>query len=425
MGMLLYDIISFDKSLPSCHRLSRRETLDREPGLESKGLAGSYLYYDCQAPFVERLCIENVLSATQHGALVLNHAEVIGLLRSGNGVCGVQLKDMIPGEIHQAKARIVLNAAGHWADRVSSMFGNNPKRLIRRTKGIHLLVPQLSQNATVCFAQSDGRLFFVMPWQGYSLIGTTDTDYSGDLDILYSESSDVAYLLPEIRRAFPNFRTEEVFYTTAGLRALASTEGKKASDVSRSHKLVDHEQKNGIAGFISVLGGKITGYRAIAQEAVDLVCKKLKLNAPCLTATTPLPGAPSVQATEISRTAQQSGLSVETIGHLAGLYGSRLPQITELAHRSPRGRQPICSHCPDILAQIEHSIKEEATCTVSDFLLRRSGVGLSPCQGLDAAETVASEMGHLLGWNAAEQQQQVEAYRAQAALGQRYLIKPE
>jgi glycerol-3-phosphate dehydrogenase len=425
MGMLLYDLLSFDKSLPSCHHLSRRETLDKEPGLESKGLAGSYLYHDCQSPFVERLCLENVISAQEHGASVLNHAEVTGLLRSGNGACGVQLKDMISGEVYQARTRIVLNAAGHWVDNVREMFGDSPKRLIRQTKGIHLLVPQVSKNAVVCFTQSDGRLFFAMPWQGYSLIGTTDTDYSGDLDNLYSESNDVAYLLPEIQRTFPNFKPEEVFYTTAGLRALANNGGRKASDVSRAHKLVDHEQKDGITGFVSVLGGKITGYRDIAQEAVDLICKKLKLKAPCRTASTPLPGSPSVPATEISRTAQHSGLPVETVTHLAELYGSRLSQVIGLVNRDPRGKQPICPHCHDILAQIEHSVKEEAACTVSDFLLRRSGAGLSPCQGLDAIETIAREMGLLLGWNATEQQRQVESYRAQAALGQRYQIKPK
>ncbi|MBM3173972.1 MAG: glycerol-3-phosphate dehydrogenase/oxidase, partial [Chloroflexi bacterium] len=414
LGMLLYDIISFDKSLPSCHRLSRRETLDREPGLESKNLAGSYLYYDCQAPFVERLCVENVLSATEYDALVLNHAEVVGLLRSGNGVCGVQVKDTISGEIHKAKTRIVLNAAGHWVDCIRGMFGDSPKQLIRRTKGIHLLAPQTSKNAVVCFARSDGRLFFVLPWQGCSLIGTTDTDYSGDLDSLYSESSDVAYLLPEIQRTFPNFKPEEIFYTTAGLRALASTGGKKASDVSRAHKLVDHEQKDGITGFVSILGGKITGYRAIAQEAIDLVGRKLKLKAHCHTASTPLPGAASVPATEIARNAQRSGLSVGTIQHLAELYGSRLSQVMELVYRNPEGKQQICPHCHDILAQIEHSVKEEGACTISDFLLRRSGIGLSSCQGLDAADTVAREMGSLLGWDTAEQQRQVEAYRVQA-----------
>jgi glycerol-3-phosphate dehydrogenase len=374
---------------------------------------------------VERLCIENVLSAAQHGASALNHAEVTALLRNGNGVCGVQVKDMISGEIYQARTRIVLNAAGHWVDNVREMFGDKPKRLIRRTKGIHILAPQVSKNAVVCFAHSDGRLFFAMPWQGYSLIGTTDTDYAGDLDNLYSESNDVAYLLPEIQRTFPGFKPEEVLYTMAGLRALASTGGRKASDLSRAHKLVDHEQKDGITGFVSILGGKITGYRAIAQEAVDHICRKLKQKAPCHTASTPLPGAPSVSATEIARTAQHSGLPVETVIHLAELYGSRLSQVIDLINRDPRGKQPICPHCHDILAQIEHSVKEESACTVSDFLLRRSGAGLSPCQGLDATETIAKEMGRSLGWNATAQQQQVESYRTQAALGQRYQANPK
>ena len=418
--MLLYDIMSYDKSLPSCHRLSRRETLEREPGLEAKGLAGSYLYYDCQSPFVERLCLENVLSAIKHHATALNHAEVIRLFRNGSSICGVQVKDTVTGEIYQTKARIILNAAGYWVDSIRVMFGDGPKRLIRRTKGIHMLVPQLSNNAVVCFSRSDGRLFFIIPWQGYSLIGTTDTDYSGDLDNIYADDKDVAYLFPEVQRFFPNLKIEDTFYTSAGLRSLASTGIKKASDLSRAHKLVDHEQKDGIEGFISVLGGKITGYRAIAQEVVDLICKKLKLNAHCHTESTPLPGAPAILATEIPKTAEQNSLSNETMAHLAQLYGSRLSQVLALIHRNPHGKKLICPHSHDIMAQIEHSVKQEGACTISDFLLRRSSIGLGSCQGLDAAEGVAKEMASLLDWNIAEQQRQIEHYRKKAALGQLY-----
>ena len=189
-GLMLYDLLYWRKSLPSHQRLTRRETLDLEPGLEPKGLSGSYLYHDCQVPFAERLCLENVISAAEHGATALNHAKVMGFLRDGSSVSGVVVQDQISGEKHQMRGRIVVNAAGHWVDSVRNMLGKGSRPMIRRSKGIHLLTPKFTHNAVVLFALSDARLFFVIPWQNYSLIGTTDTDYTGDLDSVEAEAND-------------------------------------------------------------------------------------------------------------------------------------------------------------------------------------------------------------------------------------------
>jgi len=423
LGMRLYDLLSFNKALPSYHRLSRSETLELEPDLELEGLLGSYLYYDCQAPFVERLCLENVLSAAEYGASVMNHAKVTGFVRTGDAVCGVQVEDVLSGEVYQMATRMVVNAAGHWVDCLCGMLPSRLKRMVRRTKGIHLLTLQICRQAVVLFARADGRLLFTIPWQGYSLIGTTDTDYSGDLDTVHAGVEDVDYLLTEVRHAFPAVRKEDIFYTTAGLRSLADSGGRRASDVSRQHQLVDHERSHGISGFISVLGGKISGYRAIAQEVVDMVCQKLGVRASCRTAESSLPGAPAVLQEEVEQAAQESGLTMETVAHLAALYGSRFSQVLDLARRDVQGVQPICPHCRDILSQVWHAVGEEGALTVGDFLLRRSAVGLGSCQGLDAVETVAREMGRLLGWSTTEQQRQVEAYLASAALGQRFRME--
>jgi len=420
LGMRLYDLLSFDKTLPSCRRLSHRETLELEPGLELKGMVASYLYHDCQVSFPERLCLENALSAAEQGASVLNHAKVVRIMRDSDTVSGVEVQDCISGEVYQVTARLVVNAAGHWADCVWNKVCSNSKPMVRRTKGVHLLTSQISHNAVVQFAQADGRLFFIIPWEGYSLIGTTDTDYFGDLDAVYAGAKDVAYLLAEVRRTFPSMKMEDIFYTITGLRALAFSGSKRASDISRKHKLVDHERRDGTRGFISVIGGKLTGYRAIAQEAVDLVCQKLGLRASCGTSTASLPGAPSVPQKTIARAARESGLPLDTVVHLAALYGSRFHQVLDLAGKDRQGMQSICPHCRDILSQIWHAVKEEAALSVSDFLLRRSAVGLSPCQGLDAVDLVAKEMGKLLRWSSAEQQRQIESYRTSVALSQRF-----
>jgi glycerol-3-phosphate dehydrogenase len=420
MGTLLYDILSFDKSLPSRRYFSRNETLKLEPHLELEGLRGSYLYYDCQAPFTERLCLENVLSAAENGAIVLNHAKVIGILKDGNTVNGVQVEDVLSGKAYKVASHMVVNATGHWMDALCGMVHSQPKHMVRRTKGIHLLTPKISNNALVLFSKSDNRLWFVIPWQNYSLIGTTDTDYANDLDTIYAEKDDVSYLMAEVNRLFPALKVEDIFYTYAGLRALADTRSERPSNVSRSHKLLDHERIDGIKGFASVLGGKITSYRAIAKEVVDLVCQRLNVQTPCRTASIPLPGAPLVLKEQVEQSAKESGLSVDTVIYLGALYGSRFSKVLELVKRDERGKQPLCPHSYDILAQVWHAIDEESALSVSDFLLRRSAIGWNQCQGLDAIEIVAKEMGRLLGWDPEEQQHQIIEYRASASLGQRF-----
>jgi len=315
-------------------------------------------------------------------------------------------------EIYNVKARIVINATGHWVDSLREMLGKGTSSTIRRTKGIHLLTPQISRNAIVLFALADNRLFFVIPWQGYSLIGTTDTDYSGDLDAIEAEKEDVTYLLTEVRRIFPSIDSQKIFHVTAGLRALARSNSRDPSDVSRSHRLVDHEKEDGIHSFISVLGGKITAYRAVAEQAVDLVCKKLGSQSQCTTDQVPLLGAPSVTRQIIEKAANDRGITVETATHLANLYGSRFTEVLELLNQNPKGAQRLCPHSPDILAQVRHAVEYEGALTVEDFLLRRSALGLGPCLGLDALDRIADEMGSLLHWSQAERQRQIDSYRA-------------
>ena len=419
IGVGMYDLMAGGKSMPSHQYLSRRETLEMEPELaEIKGLKGAVVYYDCQSPFTERLGVENVLCAAEHGATIINHAQLTGFLRDGNDVCGIEVLDCISGETCKVKSRLVVNAAGHWVDCVRDLLHGGPASIVRRTKGIHLLTPKLTNKALVLFSPIDGRLFFVMPWLGYTFIGTTDTDYNGDLDAIYADESDVAYMLKGLRQAFPRLREEDIIYTTAGLRSLAHIGGERASNITREHKVLDHKGRDGIGGLISVLGGKITAYRAVAKDVVNVVCRKLGVKAECTTAEVPLPGAPAVPQSKVAKAAKESGLPVETVKHLADFYGSRFSQVLKLVKRDKRGGQSVCSHCKDILAQIEYSVNEESALTVSDFVLRRSAAGLESCQGLDGVETVAQEMGSLLGWSKAEQQRQAEAYRAHAALGQ-------
>ena len=294
-GLFLYDILALGKGSPSRKHLSREKTLGLEPALANvPDLVGSYLFYDCQARYMERLCLENALSAAENNACILNHTEATGFLLDGNAIKGINLRDNITGRDYIARGRMVINAAGPGADLIWNKVHLIRQYNLRRTKGIHLVTQKLTGQALVLFSKSDGRLFFIIPWNGCSLIGTTDTDYSGDLDRVSAVSTDVDYLVSETCNYFPQFTRDDIYYTMAGLRPLVATGEKKESNTSRAHKLIDHQHQDGVTGLISILGGKITAYRAIAEETINLVCRKLMINIPCTTAQTPLPGYPAI-----------------------------------------------------------------------------------------------------------------------------------
>ncbi|MDD5127308.1 MAG: glycerol-3-phosphate dehydrogenase [Dehalococcoidales bacterium] len=416
-GMPLYQMLTSGRDIPSYQHLSRRQTLNLEPELEKvRDLTGGYLYYDGELEFMERLCLENVISAAEHGAQVLNHARVTQLIMHDNTVAGVEVQDEITKQNFQIKGRLVFNAGGPWADFVWDKMNLRAAERLRRTRGVHLFMNRLSRNALVLFARSDGRLFFVIPWQEYSLVGTTDTDYTGDPDKVHAEAKDVNYLVSELRHYFPAVESKDVHYAFAGLRPLVASGAGKASNTSRAHRLIDHRKEHGIEGFLSVLGGKITAYRLVAEEAVDLITRKLGSPARCTTAETQLPGAPAVLPQAIKKAAEESGVSPATAEHLARIYGSRFTKVLALARNDKRLAQPLGESCPDIMAQVRYAVNSEYALTVSDFLLRRTDAGLRPAQGLDITETVAQEMGNLLGWSDDTRKQHIEAHQAAIAL---------
>jgi glycerol-3-phosphate dehydrogenase len=407
--------------LPQSYHLSAKETIDLEPSLiNTDGLVGAYLYYDAQVAYAERLCIENLTDAAARGAVIINHAPVTRLVFKDNVVSGVRIKDELSGEELQVKGRIILNATGPWTGNILHQFEAGCAYTIRKTKGVHLLTDKISDNALLLFAKSDRRLFFVIPWLGHSLIGTTDTDYHADIEKVHADKSDVEYLVSELVRYFPDFKHENIYLTYASLRPLVPKNNKSASDNSRAHRLVDHEHQDGITGLLSILGGKYTAYRGIAEEAVNLVVKKLGRYDKCTTAQTLLPGAPAIIPAEQGMIARTSGLPIATVAHLASIYGSSLKKVLEYVNEDKRLGNPISGGGRDILAQIKHAVLEEEALSVSDFMLYRSLIGLRPDQGLDAVDTVAREMAALLGWNSVERQKQSTDFRNTMALGQLY-----
>lgn len=423
IGMILYDLLSYDKSLPSHKYLDKEKVFEAEPALAESGLKGAYVYYDSQIALTERLCMENVVSAQTHGALLLNHAKVVRLVKENNAVCGVEVKDTFTGKSAEFRSKLVVNVAGPWLDEVVSEARAKKQPLARTTKGIHLVTPKVTNDALALFA-SDGRAYFVMPWIGFSLVGTTDTDYEEDMDAVKAEVDDVEYLRNEVQKAFPRTSWDRIYYTIAGVRSLLCVEGVKESSVTRRHIIYDHEKKEGLKGLISVIGGKLTAYRGIAEDIVNVASRKLGATASCTTAKEKLPGADSAELervqTHMKSLASEYGISAEVLDHLVSVYGSRYREVLDYVKKDKRLREPICRTTLDIMAEVTHAVEKESAFTLTDFMLRRNLIGFTQCEGLDCCAKVAKQMGKILRWSTREISSQVRAYKKEIAMRHAY-----
>jgi glycerol-3-phosphate dehydrogenase len=441
VGMKLYDLLTPGKRTEHYRTMSREETLRREPHLEPRDLLGAGFYFDDLLLFPERLCLENVLSARRWGASVFNYAEVTEIKSrepgagypAGDPLGGrggreweLEARDALTGEAARVTARVAVNATGPWVDQVRRLAGvDRGRRCLRTTKGIHLLLPRITDHAVYIAAKRDERMFFVIPWRGFSLVGTTDTDFEGDLDRLAASREEVQYLLQETRRVLPSapVREDEIAYTYAGVRPLAFEEGKSASAVSREHKVIPE----GEAGsFLSITGTKLTCYRSLAEEAVDRIGRLLGRPAPCRTHALALDGSDGEQTVEVrlwadvEELSRRSGLEPAQIQNLVETYGRRYAAVLEVAGRAPELREPLCKEGPDIRAQLLYAVEHEQTGTLTDFLLRRTGIGTGPCMGRDCCEQIARWMGEALGWDRARVDREIREYLDEIALGQRF-----
>ncbi len=431
IGMWLYDWLSFDKSLPNHKFFSKEETLRREPGLKADGLQGASLYYDGQVALAERLTLENILAARQKGAQCFNYVNVEELLRKNGKVTGVKIRDELSGESREVQSRLVINASGAWLDGVEQKLTGQASRKVRRTKGIHFAAPAAVNNAVVLFAEEDDRLFFVIPWLGYAWVGTTDTDFESELESVRADRDDVEYLLESVRKVFPKADWDTIYYTNAGVRALVRQNRKGNVDesaVSRKHALVDHATQGDAPGLVSVVGGKITAYRGIAEEAVDLAAKKLGLTAESTTGKEVLPGGATGKLEDYMARFQvqaaKLGISEIQATNLVNLYGSRAEQVLALVKADPSLAAPIHPAYPDLRAELPFAVEQEQCHTLRDFMMRRTALYFSPDQGRQAAALVSTELATRLGWSDTRQQQEEAAYAQELAWTQEWKEQP-
>jgi len=411
-GLTLYDLLSYDRNrledpaqhLPGHRWIKPNDALAREPVLAGHGFEGAFEYYDAQMYSPERIVLENLLDADAHGAVVANYVAAGKLLLRDGKVEGCAVRDTITGEVFDIRARTVLVAAGPWADLfLEQATGETAAHRLIRSKGIHLLIPQISQAALTIEAGS-GHLF-ALPWRGHTLLATTDTEFSGDPATVGVSQSDIDGFLAIFRKylpAAPLGRAQvEFFY--AGLRPLVRDGSPKKNtkdsyNVSRRAELVNHGAEGGPDGLFSALGGKYTTSRGLAETVIDALVKKLeKKAASCATMTTPLPGGRFERFEDMVKGFQKTWPGIASLRNMAHMLGARLPEalkgarLTDLVPLGPSGDTP---------AQVRFALEQEMTVTLEDMVMRRTSLGQFGRPAPAALETVAGMMAAHLGWTA-------------------------
>jgi len=393
LGLTVYDALSPDTTLPRHRILSSAAARHADPSLDRNDVRGAAAYYDARVDLPERLALENALDAQMRGAVIHNYCEVVPPVSADGEFRRVHVRDTLNAEEADIRARAIVNATGAWWEENARADTGRPAGRIRTTKGIHIVCPAQAERALVLFSAVDRRLLFAIPRYGQTWIGTTDTDYAGDPAEAQATTTDVDYLLTSVQAMFPKLELGDVRYTTAGVRALVKKTG-HPSAVSRMHQIARDVPSPGV---ISILGGKITGYRAIAEDAVDAVCRRFNLSARCETARTPLPGA------------RGTASPTEAPQFLRALYGGRALEVMALARDADLEHQ-LAGAYPDIAAQVVFAVRSERCRRVSDFIWRRTRLGASADQGWSAALRVAELMGAELAWPREQIAAEVENY---------------
>jgi glycerol-3-phosphate dehydrogenase len=408
VGLTLYDLLAGFQNVARHKHLTVAALREREPALASEGLQGGALYYDCWTDDA-RLTLETALAARGCGAAVLNHAEVASFEKDSTGrVVAAEVHDRLGSRRAVVRARAFINVAGPWLDDVRRLDdGGAPPRL-RLTKGVHAVFDRdrIGNNDAVVIRGIDGRVMFAIPWQSQSIIGTTDTFYSGDPDEVRADADDVEYLLAAANRAFPraDVTARDIIATWAGLRPLVAPEDERtASDVSREDQVFESP-----AGLLSLGGGKLTTHRHVAEVLVDRAAQKIGRGVgPCRTAGVPLPGGSGVAPGDAPEDEPESGEE-----QIRRRYGALAPEISSLVRRDASLARKAVGDRPDLVAELLHAIDYEMACSIEDVLSRRVPLALrSRERDGEVVRTVAAMLGERYGWDASRVEAEISTYR--------------
>jgi glycerol-3-phosphate dehydrogenase len=430
-GLYMYDALSYDRNrdvpeghqIPGSVSLSEREVQAVDPMIASIA-KGALLYYDYQSLHPERLTLAFLKSALQKGAVFYNHTEATGFIVEEAGgrrnLQGAEVRDTITGKTATIRAGITINASGPWMDLVLGLADRKSETKLSRSTGIHFLTkPLFKHNNAVLFRTRSGRHFFVVPWEGFSLIGPTDRPYTKHPDELRPGQDDFDQLFEDINDTLPGapLTRDMIVDIPIGIRPLIFS-GKSTYKASRRYEILDHESK-GLHGLISVAGGKWTTSRQLGEDVMTLALSKLPDPGNVMNVNTgelPLFGSPGfgnpddIYIDFSLKNFSTEGISPEVHRHLISMYGTEHTRILEYVHKKKALAKPVSDRFPtkDIMAQVLFSVEHEGARTVSDIIRRRIALGTYGLPTEKELLAVAQLAAPLLKWNQTEIRRQVK-----------------
>jgi glycerol-3-phosphate dehydrogenase len=395
-GLVLYDAMEGTKRPVPFHKhMTAKGALKIAPALSPARLAGAMRYYDAQVDDA-RYTLTVARTAAAHGAVIATRMSAVSVLRSDSGVTGARVRDEESGrEISVSASRVVV-CAGVWTDEVHELAGVSAGYKVRMSKGVHIVVPREAiRSDSGMILKTEKSVLFFIPWGDRWIVGTTDTDWSGDRAEPAPDDADIDYILGAANRVLARPLTRsDVIAVYAGLRPLvAAASEKPTTKLSREH-VVDMP----VPGLASIAGGKFTTYRLMARDVVDAV-----VDGPgSVTDQMPLLGADGLAAVRAAagRLAEDYGVPRETVEHLIGRYGSLAGDVLDLVRTDPSLGRPLAEGHPYLRAEVAYAVTHECALHLDDVLLRRVRLFIeSADSGAGVAADVAAIMGKLLGWN--------------------------
>jgi len=398
-GLKLYDILSGKQNIGHSRLLSRKEALRRFPMLKAEGLKAGVLYYDGQF-HDSRMALSLALTAAQHGATIANHVAVCGLCKEDGEITGAELRDSLTGESWQLKAKGVINATGPFVDQIRMMDNPAAPKILSASTGIHIVLDKRfapPDTGLMIPETEDGRVLFVLPWEGHALVGTTDepaevTDHPLPLE------AEIDYLLRHVTQYFNlKVKRSDIKAVWSGLRPLVSDP--KAADTAKLAR--DHVIEDSRSGLLTIAGGKWTTYRKMALDTVDHALKQFNLSAPkptCQTEQLPIIGSANYNEQGDLELSKNFGFAADVASYLNRTYGDQAEQVAKLAEDGI-GVRLVKNH-PVLEAEVIYAVRHELAERVIDVLARRMPLALLDTEAAkQAAPRVLEIMAEELGWN--------------------------
>lgn len=432
-GLWLYDLMAGLRRTKMHRRLSREAVLQRAPQLNPDGLRAGFVYYDARTDDA-RLAVEVLKAAVEYGAVVCNYVKADQLLEESGQAIGVLAHDTLDDSAFEIRGHKVVIATGVWLDQILAHDSPTARRRVRPAKGVHIIVPRarFDCETAIAFPTPDGRLMFVIPWQGATLIGTTDTDYQGPLDDPRADRADLDYILNVVNEAFPglNLSDHDVTSVQAGLRPLIDTGEDSTASVSREDKIFEIDN-----GAVAIAGGKLTTYRRMGRKVVDLVVFRLRQQGllrkkiRSRTRHIQIGGFPQ-QRQRFARVRQFLRLrrrrasppapaippliSAATAQRLWRSYGANWAMLAELFTENPDLARPVMDGIDVLRAELVWAARHEMAQSLLDVLARRTHLALlDQNQAREVAPLAAHLIAAELGWDEAEIERQLARYEQQ------------